>query len=458
MIAKIIHLSSISAIKGKINYNESKVEKGTGAILLDNTFSLDKNERLNVFKDVISGNNNVRTNLAFEMSINLPHGENLNDAVFLNIVSDYMEELKYENTPMLVYRHDDALHKHLHVIVSHVDWDGKKIDQYNLFRKTQKLSRALELKYNLKPTDYNKGLTDEALNCKNARKYYFQNALNKGLKGYNTKKYLIENLSVDQVNLLTSSLLSNEQIGVLLNDKKDLIRNYLTENRLFNTLLKDELFQKVDAVYKLSSDSNTFVESLKKSGIYVRKIFKKGEPLFVYGLEDLSFYMDDSKLGKKFSYKSLVGEKEHLNSVKGTFTVKEQKSFLKRLIVKTVSKSKTLDEFSQDLLKDKIELITYQNSNGIYGVGFKSVGIENADIFKGSDLGFSWNDLQVYFEKNSELNINEFISVEANNEALTNDIGYMPYVPTNIFKSGKGDEEDFLTIRRKQKKDKKRGI
>src|ERR1035437_2453470 len=173
MITKITHISASKVLANKINYNEMKIEKGDGTLIIDNTFSENKEERISRFNNVINSNGNVKTNLAFEVCLSLPRSENISDEKFKNILNEYIKGMGYDNAPYVCYRHDDKEHQHYHLIVSHIDWNGKKIPQYNMFLKSQKLSRELEVKHELRVTEYNKNITDESLNAIDARKYYF---------------------------------------------------------------------------------------------------------------------------------------------------------------------------------------------------------------------------------------------------------------------------------------------
>ena len=460
MISKIIHITSFKMLQNKINYNEKKVETGAGVLLIDNTFSKNKKERFNSFSDVISNNKNVRSNLAFEISINLPHGENINNETFQSILNYYIKELGYENAPFVAYRHEDKRHKHFHVIVSHIDWEGNKINQYNMFLKAQKISRDLENKYKLIPTAYNTKITTEALNAINSRKYYYQSAIIKGLKGYNTKTELEKNLTAEQITRIenhykNNTPLSNEQIDVLLGNKKDVIKEYLTEKGLFNVMLKDELYNKVENVFKISADSTAFIKNLQKENIYVRKIFVQGNPQFIYGLKDVSFYINDIKLAKKFTYSNLFENRTNERKINSenslrTFDLKKQKDFIKRQAIRAISGSKSIKEFSEKLNEKGIELITYQNKGGIYGVGFKSVNIANAEVIKGSDVGLSWNSIEKQISHNSEILIKEIIVSEENeavNEFVYDNTFYLP--PVERIKGEK--EEDFLSKKKKKK-------
>jgi hypothetical protein len=142
MITKINYITSNKILEHKINYNEKKVNKGDGILLTDNLFSENKEERISRFKNVIESNGNIKTNLAFEVCMSLPRSENILDEKFKNILNDYLKGMGYENCPYVCYRHDDRSHQHYHVIISQIDWEGKKIRDNFVFKITKTFKGA----------------------------------------------------------------------------------------------------------------------------------------------------------------------------------------------------------------------------------------------------------------------------------------------------------------------------
>ena len=98
------------------------------------------------------------------------------------------------------------------------------------------------------------------------------------------------------------------------------------------------------------------------------------------------------------------------------------------------------------------ELITYENKRGIYGVAFKSINIENPEIIKGSEVGLSWQDVNLKINSNSQVSVKEIIvedipkdiDIEENNY-------YLPYIPGNAIHIKGQESEDFSTLKKKKK-------
>ena len=453
MICKISKIQSIKEFQAKIDYNEFKLEKGVAQILFDDTFSTNKNNRINTFLDCKSLNNNVRKNLAIEVTFNLPPGESLSNELFENLIRDYMEGMGIENNsiPVLAYKHNDTRHNHAHVYMGMVTWDGVKLNNSNSFYKSQEISRKLEIKYDLRRTEYEYKNTEISLNSNNQSKYYLQNAIRKGLKAANTKDYLNSVLSEQQIAYLNKhKRIENDQISILLGKTAKDILKYLDDQNLINKSHKDEIHKKVENVYTFfGNDPKLFVQNLKEQGLYVRKVYKKGKPHFVYGLKEVSFYVDDNKLDKRFTYNAIIGDekirKEFLNTSQD---IETQKEYLKTAVPKALYNKKTLDDFSIALQDEDIELITYQNKRGIYGIAFKSTCYENAAIIKGSDIDISWNDIkEILIENNGGILVeSEDIFIE---ESLEIEDSYVPHIPFSKNIHNKNEGEDYESIRKK---------
>jgi len=454
MICKISKIQSIKEFQAKIDYNEFKLEKGVAQILFDDTFSTNKNNRINTFLDCKSLNNNVRKNLAIEVTFNLPPGESLSNELFENLIRDYMEGMGIENNsiPVLAYKHNDTRHNHAHVYMSQITWEGVKIQNSHSFYKSQEISRKLEIKYSLRRTEYEYKNTETSLKSNNQSKYYLQNAIRKGLKASNTKDYLNSRLSEQQIAYLKKhKRIENEQISIFLGKThaKDILK-FLDDQNLINKSHKSELFKKVEYVFnEFGNDAKSFVEKLKEDGLYVRKVYKKGKPHFVYGLKEVSFYVDDNKLDKRFTYNAIIGDEKMSKEILNTSqNIETQKDYLKTAVPKALYQKENLNDFAIALKEEDIELITYQNKRGIYGIAFKSTNFENAAIIKGSDIDISWNEIkEILTENKGEILVeSEDIFID---ESVEIEEFYVPYIPLSKNIHNKNDGEDYESIRKK---------
>jgi hypothetical protein len=356
--------------------------------------------------------------------------------------------------------------------MSNIDWEGKKISDSNSYYKSLTIARALEIKYGLDILKSKNIITNESINSIEARKYYLSNELAMGLKSDITSSYIKQNLNDEQMTDIlklykTKDQLTNDECRILLGVKKAKeLENYLGEHGVYKKLFKDELLKKIEEIYKKSKSTIEFLVKLNTNDIYVRKLFSnKNTPYFVYGIKDVSFYIKDKDLSKRFTYGNIYSD---MNNGKKTsdemksFSIDEQKSFIKTVSNRVLRESKTLQDFSHKLNEKGIELITYENKGGIYGVAYKSIHISNPEIIKGSEMDLSWKTIEAQIRLN-----NQFIAKEITGENQfikeaevdKNHIPDIPYVPFHIplpIQSQESEEDLNKDMKKKKKKKSKK--
>ncbi|MGV4413352.1 MULTISPECIES: conjugal transfer protein MobB [unclassified Chryseobacterium] len=174
MIAKI---GKGSNMYGAILYNQQKVEKENGAVLLLNKIpdTVDGNYSVAYFNKCFESylSANIKTEKTVRhISLNPDPKDQVSDEQFMEMAQEYMERMGYSNQPYIVFKHTDIDRTHIHIVSTCVDIDGKKIpDDYD-HPRSMAICRDLEQKYNLhkateqeqkqsnkifKPVDYHKG-------------------------------------------------------------------------------------------------------------------------------------------------------------------------------------------------------------------------------------------------------------------------------------------------------------
>jgi len=155
MVVKIV---SSQSIRGLLNYNERKVERGQAELLMASRFGaeLDElgfNQKLNRFEHLTDLNSRVKTN-ALHIMLNFAPEENPAEETLQQIAAAYMERIGFGDQPYLVYRHHDAAHSHLHIVTANIRPDGKRIAVHNLGRTvSEQTRRELELEFGLVKAD-----------------------------------------------------------------------------------------------------------------------------------------------------------------------------------------------------------------------------------------------------------------------------------------------------------------
>ncbi|MFS4445436.1 relaxase/mobilization nuclease domain-containing protein [Maribacter sp. 2307UL18-2] len=146
MIAKLIYGETC---QGTMKYVLGK--EGMRVLGYGNTFS--QNISPKFFENVLyfQGQRNATKNRYAHISLNLPHGEHLDDMTFLKISEEYMENMGYGEQPYVVVRHTDTEHEHVHIVTTNVKEDGKVLGIFNSHRKSMATRQYLEKKYGLTP-------------------------------------------------------------------------------------------------------------------------------------------------------------------------------------------------------------------------------------------------------------------------------------------------------------------
>lgn len=140
MIVKI--LSSASSNFNGVKYNDKKVEKGTGELMLMKNFPSFINENSsqeevrNYFKS-ISRNEKVKKP-QFHAVISTKFQQQSKEEL-AKVAEDFMQELGYGSQPFIVVFHNDTENNHVHIISTRVDKsNGKKLNDSFEKLKAQK--------------------------------------------------------------------------------------------------------------------------------------------------------------------------------------------------------------------------------------------------------------------------------------------------------------------------------
>jgi len=151
MIAKI---GKGSNMYGAILYNQQKVDRENGAVLLLNKIPDTMNGRYSVayfnkcFEPYLSAN--IKTEKTVRhISLNPDPKDKVSDEQFTEMAQEYMERMGYGNQPYIVFKHTDIDRTHIHIVSTCVGIDGKKIpDDYD-HPRSMAICRDLETKYSL---------------------------------------------------------------------------------------------------------------------------------------------------------------------------------------------------------------------------------------------------------------------------------------------------------------------
>lgn len=134
--------------KGALDYNLKKVENNQAEMLDHNFIEV---TRENILKEVMM-TRNQRPDLKkffYHTSINFPPNENISNDLMKKIGKEYLEGNGFMMHQYIMFRHRDANHPHLHILVNRIGFDGKVLSDSNDYARSENVLRELEKKYNL---------------------------------------------------------------------------------------------------------------------------------------------------------------------------------------------------------------------------------------------------------------------------------------------------------------------
>ena len=192
MIGQIIYGETC---KGTLNYVLGK--EGMQILGYGNTFSQSISPKF--FGNVLhfQGQRNATKNRYAHISLNLPHGEHLDDRTFYKISEEYMENMGYGEQPYVVVRHNDTKHEHVHIVTTNVKEDGKVLESSTATGGTSRPISTWKRKYGLSPSPSTKQerqlpiyrLPEQQCGCGKGTKYYLQDVLNGVNQKYRVRSF-----------------------------------------------------------------------------------------------------------------------------------------------------------------------------------------------------------------------------------------------------------------------------
>ncbi|AZA79681.1 MULTISPECIES: relaxase/mobilization nuclease domain-containing protein [Weeksellaceae] len=186
MIVKIMNPAG-SDFPG-VNYNDKKIDKGKGELMMMKNFPSFINEHSNkqqvrdYLKAISAGNKRV-IKPQFHATISTKFREHSKEEL-TKIADDFMDELGYGKQPFIVAFHNDTENNHIHIVTTRVDKQtGKKInDSYEKLKAQKALANTLEKLYGIKPEE----VLNKLLNYKMSSLHQFETLLNRN--GYKLGK------------------------------------------------------------------------------------------------------------------------------------------------------------------------------------------------------------------------------------------------------------------------------
>lgn len=78
-----------------------------------------------------------------------PDDRSLTDENLATIALDGMEHLGYENCPIIIVRHTDQPHQHVHIVTTRIGFDSQRVERRQEIERAAKWAREQEIKHDL---------------------------------------------------------------------------------------------------------------------------------------------------------------------------------------------------------------------------------------------------------------------------------------------------------------------
>jgi hypothetical protein len=148
--------------RGALRYNLDKVERQVAEVLDHSFASVSEKSIMKEIQFVRM----LRPNLQkyfYHTSVNFPPSEDLSNQMMTQIGRDYLKANGFTQHQFIMFRHKDAVHPHLHILVNRIGYDGKVLSDSNDYKRSETILRNLEVKYKLTRVTPSKEVKERAM-------------------------------------------------------------------------------------------------------------------------------------------------------------------------------------------------------------------------------------------------------------------------------------------------------
>ena len=241
MIAKIVHGS---CFKGVVNYVLNRKEART--IATKGIRNSDKEAMIHSFQ--IQSKLNPITKPVAHISLNFAtqDKDKLSDKMMADIADEYLKKMGYGNTQVLMVRHEDKDHPHIHMIINRIDFNGERISDRNERLRSVKICKELTLKHGLYMASGKENVKRDRLREPDKTKYMIYDSLVKNVPLSKSWNELQLRLKADNIDVSFKKKGSTAQIeGV----------RFTTNNLTFNGSKVDRQFSYSKIDYALTQNN-----------------------------------------------------------------------------------------------------------------------------------------------------------------------------------------------------------
>jgi len=157
-------------------------------------------------------------------SLNFAIGEKISNQKMQSIAEEYMTRMGFDNNLYIIFRHHDSNHPHCHILALRNRFDGTVVSDSNNYRRSEKIIRELEKKYQLQQAKSSKQSKLKAPNRdelemiqrtgKPSKKLLLQYQVQEVLKQSTTMNEFINNLERQNINVLFNQASTGRVSGI----------------------------------------------------------------------------------------------------------------------------------------------------------------------------------------------------------------------------------------------------
>ncbi|MDN5287699.1 MAG: Relaxase [Mucilaginibacter sp.] len=136
----------------------------------------------------------------------------LTDELMVSIAKEYLKKMKISGTQVLMVRHHDTDHDHLHIVYNRVDNEGKTISDANQRWNNVKVSKALTLKYGFHIGEGKDRVNRHRLKGSDKAKYQIHDQIKAILPTVKSMDELQKQLSKQGINMLYKYKIGTQQV------------------------------------------------------------------------------------------------------------------------------------------------------------------------------------------------------------------------------------------------------
>lgn len=152
----VANITTGKDVYGALAYNQEKVDRGDGKVLLTHIVREPADGRFNVAataEDLLRWMpSHYRTEKpVVHVSLNPAPEDRLDDGQLAEVAGAYMERMGWGGQPYIVFKHTDIGREHIHIVSVQVAQDGRKINDSRRNERSVAVTEELEREYGLHP-------------------------------------------------------------------------------------------------------------------------------------------------------------------------------------------------------------------------------------------------------------------------------------------------------------------